>query len=214
MIARTLGTGSFVALAVLWPGSALAHSPIAGIGAFYNAMLHPVIVPTHAIGLAAVGLLLGQDAPRGSRLSLPAFVGALGLGVAGGAVLSEPTFGVAIGTMLLVLGLLSGLMVALSWRNGLLAALLAAGVGLALGLDTAGDLLAEGGGGMALSQRTALSLLGAWLGAVLVVTLIGGAASALVRPWQKIGIRALGSWIVAAASMVLALQFAQPVVTS
>ena len=48
------------------------------------------------------------------------------------------------------------------------------------------------------------------IGAVLLLSFIGGGAAPLVRPWQRIGIRALGSWTVASAAMVLVLPFAGP----
>ena len=41
-----------------------AHSPIQGLGVFYNAMLHPFLEPVHFLLLIGVGLLLGRQRRR------------------------------------------------------------------------------------------------------------------------------------------------------
>ena len=49
------------------------------------------------------------------------------------------------------------------------------------------------------------------LGRLLPLTLlVGGAAASLTRAWQRIGLRALGSWIAAAAILVLTLSLGGP----
>lgn len=173
-------------------GAARAHSPIPAVGAFYNGMLHPLITPAHALVLLAVGLLCGQHAPRVSRPALPAFAALLALGLAWPLPAVSPHTAAA----LLALAAAAGVCVALGgvWRG--LAALMAAGAGLAIGLDTRADA------GPALTVADGA---GIWLGAVLAVTLVGGLSAPLRRSWQRIGVRALGSWIAAASLLVLTL---------
>ncbi len=182
---------------LLFTGTARAHSPIPAVGAFYNGMLHPLITPSHALVLLAIGLLCGQHAPRVSRPALPAFAALLALGLAW--PLPLPALAADTATALLVLAAIAGVCVALggAWRG--LAALMAACAGLAVGLDTRADA------GPALTSADGA---GIWLGAVLAVTLVGGLSAPLRRTWQRIGVRALGSWIAAASLLVLTLTFA------
>ncbi|GAB5375670.1 MAG: hypothetical protein AcusKO_21320 [Acuticoccus sp.] len=174
--------------------SAAAHSPLPGVGAFYSAMLHPVVVPAHALLLFAVGLVCGQHAPRTSRLALPAFALLLAAGLA------MPPFAAAADTaaLLLALAALAGLAVAIRLPQRPLLGLLCALAGLAIGLDSRADApgLPPGEGA------------GVWLGAVIAVTLVGGLTVPLTRTWQMIAVRALGSWITAAAVIVLTLSLA------
>jgi urease accessory protein len=180
-------------------GAAAAHSPIKGIGTFYNGLLHPVLVPAHLLALAAIGLLIGQHAPRVSRLALPAFAAAAALILA---IISQapqlpPQW------PLLVVALVAGLAVALSWSGGLaLPALLAVAAGIFVAIDSAPDGVPP--------DRLWLALAGTGLGAVLVVTYFGGLAAWLGRPWQKIAVRAAGSWIAASAILVLTLELLSP----
>ena len=51
--------------------------------------------------------------------------------------------------------------------------------------------------------------LGTGLGASLVLALLAGTTRMLTRDWQMIGVRILGSWIVASAVLVLALHLAR-----
>lgn len=183
---------------VALPGAALAHSPIEGVGVFYNGMVHPLIVPSHLICLVAVGLLCGQHAPRVSRLALPAFAVALGAGLVAG-LLGAPTFGTA---PLLAVVAAMGAAVALEMAFGPLLAVLAFVAGLLLGLGSAEPL--------ASMRETLLASAGVWLGAIVIATLVGGASAGLTRPWQRVGVRTLGSWLTAAAIVVLTLSLAGP----
>jgi hydrogenase/urease accessory protein HupE len=182
---------------LLLAGTAEAHSPIKGIGAFYNGMLHPLLVPAHLLALIAVGLLIGQNAPRGSRAALPAFAIALAIALLAGALGVPP-----IPELLLpILALVCGLAVALSAPIGVAVPVAAAAVaGLLVGLDSLPEDMA--------GRAFWLSLAGTGTGAFLSVTYIGGLAAWLDRPWQKIGVRVLGSWTAASAILVIALTFA------
>jgi len=43
----------------------LAHAPFIGVDGFYGGLLHPLLVPAHAMALLALGLLIAGAA--GSR---------------------------------------------------------------------------------------------------------------------------------------------------
>ncbi|MEI2298828.1 HupE/UreJ family protein [Ensifer sp. MJa1] len=175
-------------------GSAFAHSPIKGIGSFYNGMLHPLLVPAHLLALVAVGLLIGQHAPGAGRLSLPAFMGAVAVALAVTA-LADP---VLPQWPILALALIAGLSIAASWSGGLLLpivlSLLAA---ILVGLDSAPD-----GTG---PQRAWVALSGTAVGTTLIIIYCGGLSAWFHRPWQRIAVRAVGSWIAASALLVLTL---------
>lgn len=54
-------------------------------------------------------------------------------------------------------------------------------------------------------QETFAALLGCWLGAVIALIVVAGVVELLQRPWQRIGVRVIGSWGVASSVLVLAL---------
>ena len=186
------------ACACLAPEAAFAHAPIKGIGTFYNGVLHPVLVPAHLLLIFGLGLLLGQHAPRASRVGWFGFVVAFWTGLAGASLgYSIPD------VVLLGLALSAGLLVALERIGHLgIAFALAVAAGLCLGLDSAPEGIAEG-------ERW-LALLGTATGGVLLISYVGGLAAGLVRPWQRIGVRIAGSWTAAGAGIVLALALAGP----
>ena len=174
-------------------GPAMAHAPIKGIGTFYNGLLHPVLVPAHLLVLAAVGLLIGQHAPRVSRLALPAFAAALTVTL----TLIDASPRALQQWPLLAIALVAGLAVALARAGSLVATALALGAGVAVALDSAPDGAPD--------EQVWLALSGTGLGAALVVTYVGGFAARLELAWQKTAIRAAGSWIAASALLVLTL---------
>lgn len=200
-----VGVIRFVALALsllaLTP-SALAHSPIKGIGTFYNGVLHPVLVPAHLLLIVGLGLLLGQHAPRLSRYGWFAFVAAFWIGLA----LGQASSGMP-ETALLILALIAGVLVVLEWSFGVVGVVaLAIAAGLCIGLDSLSDAVQTG-------ERW-LAMAGMAVGGLLVVSYVGGVAAAMVQPWQRIGIRVAGSWTVASAALVLALAVAAPTASS
>lgn len=180
--------------------AAWAHGEIKGVGAFYSGVLHPFISPAHLIALIALGLLFGQRGVLASRQAMGALVAALALGL----WLSLRLHGLPEpDPLLLTLGMLLGLSVVLArpwpvWALVPLAAL----VGLAVGLGSAPD-------GMAPAQRTA-ALVGTWVGATLCTACLAGVVHPLHRPWARVGVRVLASWLSASALLVLTLAFARP----
>ena len=180
-------------LLLVLPDMASAHSPIAGIGDFYNGMLHPLLVPAHLLALLALGLLLGQRGLPSMRLALPAFILTLIVGLAASSV----TLGNS-ESWLLPGVICCGLLVVLQ-RDlpRVVCLLLAVALGALIGLDSPGD-------GVQGRERW-LTLAGTALGGSLWLIFIAGFTDLLQQPWQRIGIRVLGSWITASALLVLAL---------
>lgn len=180
---------------LLLPGVALAHSPIPGIGGFYNGLLHPLLVPAHLLALVALGLWLGQQAlPRiqGALLSFSLLLLA-GLVLAG---FAPPGGGQT--SLLLACALGLGLLVATASPLPRYAAAAVAGVvALLVGLDSAPEA-----GGM---RARLIVLAGVGLGVHLLLLNVVALTSYAQKPWLKVGVRVLGSWSAASALMVLAL---------
>lgn len=197
---RSLARCAGAAGAAGFANAACAHGEIKGVGAFYSGVLHPFISPAHLIALIALGLLFGQRGVRASRHAMAAMAAALALGLWLSLRLQELA---GLDPLLLALGAALGLSVVLArpwptWGLVPLAALL----GLAVGLGSAPD-------GMAPAQRNA-ALVGTFVGATLCAACLAGAVNPLQRPWARIGVRVVGSWLSASAILVLTLAFARP----
>ena len=177
-----------------FPQLAHAHSPIEGIGDFYNGMLHPLLVPSHVLLLLALGLLLGQQGLRSMRYGLPLFVLTLCAGlIANGSLDSDQ-----LQPYLLLSALACGLLVVLARQLPLaFSCCLALVMGLLLGLDSPSELDT--------SQSRLLMLIGTGLSASLLMLFISGISEIMQKPWQQIGKRVFGSWISASILLVLTL---------
>jgi hydrogenase/urease accessory protein HupE len=183
-------------IACCLPALALAHSPIAGVAKFYGGLLHPVLVPSHALALLVFALLVGQGGVRAMRFAYPCFLALLALGlVFAGADVSPVLSGESV---LLSAAFVCGLLVALQVSLPVaLYAVLGAALGLLIGLDS----------GVAdyTRRETFTALLGTWLGAAIALVAIAGAVELLVQPWQRVAVRVLGSWGTASTALVLAM---------
>lgn len=183
------------ALGIL-PATAHAHSPVEGMNEFYNGILHPLLVPAQLLLILAAGLFLGQRGPRENRLALPAYflASAAGLALSGLGMRFDAVDGFLLaGTM--AIGLLTAV-----GRKAPLPLYPAAGAfaGLFLGLDSTPEALA--------GRERMLALLGSGVGLNLWLIYACGIADFFSRkPWQRIGLRILGSWLAASSILVLAL---------
>lgn len=179
---------------------ALAHSPIPGIGTFYSGALHPFVAPALLIGLLAFGLQTGQAAagdPSRLRRPMAWFGGALLLGLLGSVALGE----LDTDRLLLFLGALCGGATAAAWQ---LPDKLRLSLGVAMGLATGLASAPSGVTGGAYAAMVAGSVL-----ASLMLPLWVGALMTLRQPaWANVVARVLGSWLAAAALLVLSLSFA------
>ena len=183
------------ALGVL-PATVHAHSPVEGMNEFYNGVLHPLLVPAHVLLILATGLFLGQRGPRENRLALPAFLlaAAAGLALAGSPMAPD-----TVRALLLAGTMAIGLLIAVGRRAPLpLYPAAGAFAGLFLGLDSTPEAL-EG-------RERILALVGTGVGLNLWLIYACGIADFFSKkPWQRIGLRILGSWVAASSLLVLAL---------
>jgi urease accessory protein len=189
-------TAALAAVLFALPVLASAHTPIEGVGDFYGGMLHPLVVPTHLLLLIGLGLLIGQNGIRHAESALPSFGLGLMLGLSSaGLGYNDPMPA----PLLLAAAVVPGLLLAASWS--LPVASLAVGataVGLLVGMDSAPETVPV--------RDRAMALAGVALTALLLVLYLLGATAWLTRPWQRIGLRIVGSWI--AAISILSMAFA------
>jgi urease accessory protein len=182
-------------LLAAWPGIAEAHGAIPGIGTFYSSMLHPLLVPAHALVFVGISLALSQHGRAIARIGISALTVAFICALASTLfiVLPAPSQ-----ESLLIMAAVVGTIVAvakpLPWRVLVVVALAA---GLSLGLDSKPDTIT--------ARDTFLACLGLCLGAFVLLILVVGITLNADQKWQQIGIRIVGSWTVAASVLVLAL---------
>ena len=166
-----------------------------GVGDVANGVLHPLMTPAHVLVILSLGLLLGQQIPLNLKTPLRVFapVSAAALLFTLGGWVGEIYQPLLIG-IALVAAALVGLEVKIPVWVG---AVLGVAAALAIGLDSAVET-----GSKASVLKT---LTGTWLGLNAAVFYIAVCASnAEGRKWARVGIRVLGSWIIAIALMVLA----------
>lgn len=193
---RLAGTG--VAAAICVPLPALAHGEIANVGAFYNGILHPFLSPAHLVTLLALGLLIGQRGPQQDLLA----VVTLAVGLLAGLLLSPFGGAAASDPVLLAIATVVGLAVAAARPPPLvLLAGLAAVAGFVIGLESRID-------GLVGLQRAG-AMFGTLLAATLCAACLAGIVQQTQRHWQQIGVRVMGAWLTAAATLVLAFTLTQ-----
>ncbi len=181
-------------LVLAWTQTARAHSPIVGVGGFYGGLLHPLLVPAHALSLLALGLFIGrQESRRGPTIIFAAALIA-GLGAVALAVGPTPA-----GEILLANTAVVAALVALAFVPPRPVVWLAAAVtGAALGLDSPPEEISI--------ELATIVLIGTGLGACIALALVIGLTSYLRRDWQRLAVRIIGSWIAASAMVVLAVR--------
>lgn len=186
------------ALLCLATAAAQAHTVLPGIGGFPGGLLHPLLVPAHALTLIALGLLAGGFVRRKQLLLLvvcavSALVAFALIAMAFSATHAE--------TLILCLGAAIGL---------LLAADLAPPVPVAAGLTAAitGAVVFDSVPPVLSASETALSLTGTVIAGIAVAAASAWLSGALPQRIRPLSIRIAGSWIAASAIMVLALRLA------
>ena len=170
-----------------------------GITGFLSGLLHPLLIPTHALALLGLGLLIGQQ-PKGKRFTVVALFGlalAAALLALGLAVGETPANDVLLGAVAV-----TGVLVASALRLPLLVVgALALVTGAAIGLDSPPEVIG-------LEEAVAM-LIGTGLGALIALVVVIAGASLIRRDWQRIGVRVLGSWTAASALLAIAVRFAR-----
>lgn len=170
---------------------ARAHSPIEGVGAFYNGAFHPALVLAHLLLVLALGIWLGHQGRRHARSGMLFF----GVGLMLGLLATVPGWLPDVTAILPLLAAACCLGIILMrpvpvW----LMAGLAWVAGLCVGLDSP----AEGSG---TSERW-LMLAGTWLGGCVLLLFAAVLPLVMGQPWARIGWRILAAW--GAASSLLA----------
>jgi urease accessory protein len=176
--------GAFIALGLVSQGAA-AHGAVQGLGNFFSGVVHPLFEPAQLIALVALGLLIGQ---RGLAATRPA--------ASVGTTASTDTF------LLATAGLIGLAVLTAARVPRALCAAVAAAVGLGIGLGSG----PEGAAGSA----RAVMLLGTAVGVCVWMFNVVGLVHEARRPWMRIGVRVVGSWIAASAVLVMALWLAPP----
>ncbi len=194
---KRLGTGLVAGLCTLLVSisTAHAHLTVEGVGDVANGALHPWMSPAHLLVMVGLGLLLGQQVPLDLKTPMRVFapVSALALLFTLAGNVSGVYQPVLIG-IALVAAILVGLEIKLPRLAG---GALCVAAACAVGLDSAVDT------GSTLSVLKTLA--GTWLSLNIAVFYIAVCASNAVEyHWSRVGIRVLGSWIIAIALMVLA----------
>jgi urease accessory protein len=180
---------------------ARAHSPIEGLNDFYAGALHPFVSPARLIALLATALAIGQHANgrlNSAKRPLLALAAALMFGLATHRMIGDPVTDRALLMLAACIGLAVAAQAALprsAW------VVLAAAVALAVGWGS--------GPGAAEGAARALALAGTAAAVLLLVTYVAVMTNAATRPWLRIAVRVVGSWLAAAALLVLALSWAR-----
>ncbi|MBO0742202.1 MAG: HupE/UreJ family protein [Hyphomicrobiaceae bacterium] len=176
-----------------------AHPAFAGATGFTGGLLHPLFVPTHAIGILSLGLLIGQQMPHWRWPMALAYAAGLGIGFAALIWALPPGFSAeALLAATAIIGALVALARAMPWLPG---CVLALAVGTALALDSSP-------GGISVQQAN-ITIVGTFCGAVILLWVILEVVVIFRREWQKLGMRILGSWIAASAVLILTWQLAR-----
>jgi urease accessory protein len=186
-----ISTG-IAAAAILVPVTPVnAHAPLDGVGEFYSALLHPIVVPAELLAIAAIGLLLGSCGLKHCRSGVPAMAGGLVLGLAAG------VFGGVVGDgggfLLCVAMAVAAAVTAALRLPVLLAALLSLVCGITIGLDAQPE-------SQSLSSA-ALTGAATVLSATLLALFIAALALRPAKFWQEVAVRVAGSWITASGML-------------
>jgi hydrogenase/urease accessory protein HupE len=196
---RLLLATSFLSLCL--PATTRAHSTIEGLEGFVGGVLHPLTDPAHLLIIVALGLLIGQRSPLDFKAPFVVFVPCLAVAL----IFTTTGFVRTVYQPALIgLALCAAVPVSLEKPVPPLAyrALFAVGA-FALGLDS-----------MPEPNSTSIlikTLLGTWIMVIFLVFDIAYYTSLAMRGnWPRMGVRVLGSWIMAISLMVLALSLLSP----
>jgi len=177
------------------PGAAHAHLVDARFGDFYAGLIHPLTSLEHVFPIVAIGLLAGQQGPRSARVVL----GCCTLGLLLGVVLGQQATGsvwpaYVNAASFIVLGGLVALARRLpAWLLGAAAAVFGLTHGYANGSAMRPEMLVVNFDA------------GVVCAGIAVVSLGAGVVLSLTRPWSKVAVRVVGSWIAAIGLMTMAL---------
>ncbi len=185
----------FAVLACLVATPALAHPPPLGLRGFSGGLLHPLFVIDHTMAVLALGLLMGSQ----EKWRWPPPI-AFAAGIVGGcAVMTSGLVPLYANETVLGIAVVAGLLAALAWPLPVWLGVVLAGVlGAAIALDSPPEVLS-------ISEANRM-LAGTAFGAAVFLMIVWQAAQNARAVWARIAVRAVGSWIAAAAILALALR--------
>jgi urease accessory protein len=184
----------FLAVFALAP-RAEAHTSIQGMGEFGSGLLHPATTPSHMLLLLALSLWAGQHWFKGLKLPFLTFVAASALGL----ILSTPRWISEVYPPLLIgiACVIAALVAMHKPLPSIVAAVIYGIAGVAIGLDSG----VENGSTIAIVK----TLAGTWISLMLILfDLAFYISRGSQKKFIQIGIRVLGSWIIAISLLMLA----------
>jgi len=188
-------SGLALLIALLVPSVAAAH-PIKGVGDFYAGMLHPLTALDFLLPWIALALFAGQQGRKASLLTLGIFPFALMSGAGLALIAPAPAWLPAVS--LAVIPFL-GLAVALAFScPSIVTILLVAIVGSLHGLANGSEITT--------SMSAWRFIPGLATSAILTLTYGIGLVRSLHKPWTRIAVRVVGSWIAAIGILVCAFK--------
>jgi hypothetical protein len=175
--------------------TAEAHLTVEGIGDVGSGALHPLMTPTHVLILLGLALLLAQRVPLDLKTPLQVLAPASAIALM---LTTTGKFSGVYQPILIGVAMCIAVLVALEVRTTprvchLICAVAAIGIGLDSGMENGTALI------------VAKTLAGTWISMNIVVAYIAICAShGSGKQWARVGIRVVGSWIIAISLMVLA----------
>ena len=187
--------GLALLIALLVPSVAAAH-PIKGVGDFYAGMLHPLTALEFLLPWIAVALFAGQQGRKAALLTLGIFPLALVSGAGLALIMPAPAW--VSGICLAMIPLL-GLAVASALPcPSTVTILLVAIVGSLHGLANGSEITT--------SMSAWRFIPGLAAAAIMILTYGIGLVRSLHKPWTRIAVRVVGSWIAAIGILVCAFK--------
>jgi urease accessory protein len=196
LIKKLASASGLTLLIVLLVAPAAAAHPIKGVGDFYAGVLHPLTVLEFLLPWIALALFAGQQGRKAALLTLGIFPLALVSGGVLALIVPLPTWVEAVNLAIIpILGV--AVASALSCPS-VVTVLLVTVIGLLHGLANGAEITGT------ISPWRFIPGLAAV--AVLVIAYGVGIVRSLKKPWTRIAVRVVGSWIAAAGIMVCALK--------
>ncbi len=188
-----------VAVCLLFPTAAAAHSQVAGSDGFIVGLLHPLEDVLQAMATVALGFFVGQQPAVVANRTAGAFIAGLVIGLAAAFLPTPPFIPIHV---ILATSIVAGVVVAARPRLPSAASLsLGAAGGLVVGLDLVP--------GLAPLETIAFIVAGSFVSVAILfayaVICAKWIAANTKWPWLGICLRIAGSWITAASVLLIAL---------
>lgn len=178
---------------VFIPGNTFAHLASGRFGDFYAGSFHLLTAIEHLIPMIAMGLLVGQQSKKVSRIMTLLVPLSLIIGTVIGIKISGITFSIYINSFSFLL--IGGL---IAWNKKLptnLVLLIIVVLGITHGYSN--------GTAFEPTLSSFNYVLGVATAGLVIVTIFAGIALSVTKDWQKIAVRVAGSWVAAIGLITL-----------